>query len=65
MSQQAQKVLMLMVKELSSLKHGNRAVVEWCYDYVLQGYAIEQPQESKEEIVTKALETMKEIFQNN
>ena len=59
MSPEANAVIMFMVRELSHLKYGTRAVIEWCYASAISpNYGLAKPIEPKDEIIDKVIEIL-------
>lgn len=59
MSPEMTTLVMRMVKELSTMNHIYREIIEGCYDAYTQNYHYTVPPESKDEVVDKVLETLK------
>ena len=63
MSKAAQKLLTLMLTELSSSTHLYRSTVENCYECVIYQFGFDEPEEGKAAIVDKALEALKVLME--
>lgn len=61
MSRGAKNIIAIMLKGLSSLKYGDKTVVEGAYIYAVENCHYPVPVESKDVIIAKVIEILKTI----
>jgi len=60
MTTEASKLIMWMVKEISTFTHAPKIVIEGCYDAGIFNYSFEEPEEGKEVVVAEVMRILKD-----